>query len=132
MLVVKVGGRGWPGVFGWVARIAGDWDTALPHYDVGVISMRVSREINGEVVARAGCGLPWEVTLAGLDRTAFPLLGALDPYGDAVFNHRQVPALLAELDVLPESSGGPWVGEVRALCELVLRRTHHDILFIGD
>jgi hypothetical protein len=86
----------------------------------------------GEVVARAGCGLPWEVTLTGLDQTTFPLLGALDPYGDAVFNHRQVPALLAELDRLPADRGGPWVSEARTLCELVLHRTHHYILFIGD
>jgi hypothetical protein len=71
-----------------------------------VIRIRVDRAILGEVGARAACGLPWEVTLAGLDPAEFPLLGALDPYGDAVFNHRQVPALLAELDRLPEIRGG--------------------------
>ncbi|KAB2341323.1 hypothetical protein F8566_42165 [Actinomadura rudentiformis] len=96
-----------------------------------MINMWVSRELTGEVVARAGCGLPWEITLGGLDRAAFPLLGALDPYGDTVFNHRQIPALLGELDRLPAERGGAWVVEVRALCE-VARRTHHYLLFIGD
>jgi hypothetical protein len=94
--------------------------------------MRVNRELRGVVVARAGCGLPWETTLRGLDQAAFPMLGALDPYGDAVFNHRQIPALLGELDRLPVERGGEWVAEVRALCEVALRRPHHYILFIGD
>ncbi|MCX5414911.1 hypothetical protein [Streptomyces sp. NBC_00059] len=94
--------------------------------------MRVSREIQGKVVARAGCGLPWETTLGGLDQAAFPMLGALDPYGDAVFNHRQIPTLLAELDRLPAERGGEWVAEVRALCEVALQGVHRYILFIGD
>ena len=97
-----------------------------------MINIRVSREILGESVERAACGLPWETALVGLDRAEFPLLGALDPYGDAVFNRQQVPALLIELDRLPESRGGAWVSEVRTLCEVVLRRTHHYIMFIGD
>ena len=94
--------------------------------------MRVSQELNGEVLARAGCGLPWEITLGDLDRATFPVLGALDPYGDAVFNHRQIPALLGELDRLPAERGGAWVAEVRALCEVALRGPHRYVLFIGD
>jgi hypothetical protein len=94
--------------------------------------MRVSQEFSGRVVARAGCGLPWEITLGGLDQAAFPMLGALDPYGDAIFNHRQIPALLAELDRLPVERGGAWVAEVRALCEVASQRAHRYILFIGD
>lgn len=94
--------------------------------------MQVNREVQGEVVARATCGLPWETALGDLDQAAFPMLGALDPYGDAVFNHRQIPALLRELDQLPSERGGAWVAEVRTLCELVLRGLHHYLLFIGD
>ncbi|QES52833.1 hypothetical protein DEJ50_32950 [Streptomyces venezuelae] len=60
------------------------------------------------------------------------MLGALDPYGDAVFNHRQVPTLLAELDRLPAERGGEWVAEVRALCEVALQGVHRYLLFIGD
>jgi hypothetical protein len=94
--------------------------------------MRVNHEVQGEVVARAACGLPWATTLAGLDQAAFPMLGALDPYGDAVFNHRQIPALLRELDQLPPERGGEWAEEARALCQVASRRLHHYILFIGD
>ena len=94
--------------------------------------MRVNRELQGEVVARAAYGLPWETALGGLDQAAFPMLGALDPYGDAVFNHRQIPALLRELDQLPLERAGTWVAEVRTLCELALRKPHRYILFIGD
>ncbi|WP_194918230.1 hypothetical protein [Catenulispora rubra] len=68
----------------------------------------------------------------GPDQAAFPLLGALDPVGDAVFNRRQIPALLGELDRLPIECGGAWVAEVRALCEVASRKPHHYLLFIGD
>ena len=94
--------------------------------------MPVNREITGEVMARAACGLPWHSALSGLDQAAFPVLGALDPYGDAVFNSRQIPALLGELDLLPSERGGAWVGEVRTLCDLVPRGLHRYVLFIGD
>jgi hypothetical protein len=97
-----------------------------------VINMQVRQELRGAVVATAACGLPWETTLAGLDQGAFPMLAALDPYGDAVFNRQQIPALLKELDQLPLERGGTWVAEVRTLCELVSQKTHHYILFIGD
>jgi hypothetical protein len=94
--------------------------------------MQVNQELQGKVVARAACGLPSETALGSLDQAAFPTLGALDPYGDAVFNHRQIPALLRELDQLPPEAGGAWVAEVRTLCELALREPHRYILFIGD
>lgn len=94
--------------------------------------MQVNRELQGEVVARSASGLPWETALDGLDQAAFPMLGALDPYEDAVFNRRQIPALLRELDQLPPERGGTWAAEVRTLCELALARPHHYILFIGD
>lgn len=55
--------------------------------------MQVRRGLSGPVVARAVCGLAWETALGDLDQAAFPLLGALDPYGDAVFNRRQIPAM---------------------------------------
>jgi hypothetical protein len=97
-----------------------------------VINIQVRRELCGQVVARAACGLAWETMLGDLDQAAFPLLGALDPYGDAVFNGRQIPALLRELDRLPPERGGAWADEVRALCGLVLQRMHHYLVFVGD
>ncbi|MFF2432035.1 hypothetical protein [Streptomyces mirabilis] len=86
----------------------------------------------GDVVARAGCGLDWFALLAKLDQAAFPMLSALDPYGDAVFNVRQVPLLLAELERLPAERGGQWVQEVSELCQVVERDTHRYLWFVGD
>jgi hypothetical protein len=94
--------------------------------------MQVRREVAGQVEARAACGLRWHTTLCGLDQEAFPLLGALDPYGDAVFNHRQIPALIRELDMLPPEHGGEWAGEARTLCNFVLRGVHRYLVFVGD
>lgn len=94
--------------------------------------MQVRHELSGEVVARAACGLAWHTTLGDLDQSAFPLLGALDPYGDAVFNRRQIPALLQELDRLPREQGGAWADEVRALCGLMLQKVHRYLVFVGD
>ncbi|WP_043733590.1 hypothetical protein [Kutzneria sp. 744] len=97
-----------------------------------MINMEVRRELCGAVVARAKSGVAWETTLVDLDRTAFPLIGALIPYGDAVFNELQVPELLRELDRLPADRGGAWMDEARDLCDLVLRGTHHYLVFVGD
>jgi hypothetical protein len=94
--------------------------------------MQVSSELCGEVIARAACGISWGSSLGGLDRVSFPLLGALDPYGDAAFNHRQVLAFIDELDRLPAERGGEWVGEARALAELVRTGTHRYLVFVGD
>ncbi|MEU5347159.1 MULTISPECIES: hypothetical protein [unclassified Streptomyces] len=60
------------------------------------------------------------------------MLWALDPYGDAVFNHRQVPLLLAELDRLPSVCGGDWVGQARELCQAVQQKVHRYLWFVGD
>ena len=84
--------------------------------------MQVRQEVAGPVVARAACGLAWETVVGDLDQAAFPLLCVLDPYGDAVFNGRQIPALLRELERLPSERGGAWVDEVRALGGWCCRR----------
>ncbi|MBM7442618.1 hypothetical protein [Streptomyces sp. HB132] len=60
------------------------------------------------------------------------MLWSLDPYGDAVFNHRQVPLLLVELDGLPAACGGDWVGQARELCQVVQQRVHRYLWFVGD
>jgi hypothetical protein len=43
------------------------------------------------VVVRAEGGVEWTAAFADLDPAGFPMLWALTPYGDAVFNQRQVP-----------------------------------------
>lgn len=87
---------------------------------------------SGDIVARAKTGVEWTAAFADLDPAAFPMLWALTPYGDAVFNQRQVPLLLSELDRLPAACGGDWVGQARELCQVVQRGMHLYLWFIGD
>ncbi|WP_232246717.1 hypothetical protein [Kitasatospora mediocidica] len=87
---------------------------------------------SGNVVARAKAGVDWMVGFADLDMAQFPMLWALTPYGDAVFNQRQVPLLLAELDRLPAHLDGDWVGQARELCRGVERGQHLYLWFVGD
>ncbi|WP_237405406.1 hypothetical protein [Actinacidiphila reveromycinica] len=87
---------------------------------------------NRNVVASAKAGVDWTAGFANLDPAQFPMLRALTPYGDAVFNQRQVPLLLSELDRLPADLGGDWVGQARELCQVVERGLHLYLWFIGD
>ncbi|MER6735583.1 hypothetical protein [Streptomyces puniciscabiei] len=96
-----------------------------------MINMAV-RGDSGNVVAGAKAGVEWTAGFADLDSAEFPMLWALTPYGDAVFNQRQVPLLLAELDRLPADLGGEWVGQARELCQVVERGLHLYLWFIGD
>ncbi|MFB6632157.1 hypothetical protein ACFCWY_19885 [Streptomyces sp. NPDC056362] len=96
-----------------------------------MINLQV-RGDNGDVVVRARAGIKWTDAFAGLDSVRFPMLWALNPYGDAVFNQRQVPLLLAELDRLPAACVGDWVGQARELCQVVERGQHLYLWFVGD
>ncbi|MFJ2868706.1 hypothetical protein [Kitasatospora sp. NPDC087314] len=87
---------------------------------------------SGNVVASAEAGVEWAAGFADLDPAEFPMLSALDPYGDAVFNQRQMPMLRAELKRLPAGLGGDWVGQARELCQVVERGLHLYLWFIGD
>ncbi|MCT2590918.1 hypothetical protein LHJ74_13530 [Streptomyces sp. N2-109] len=87
---------------------------------------------SSDVVARAECGLQWTSAFGDLNPGLFPMLWGLIPYGDAVFNHRQVSLLLAELDRLPAACGGDWVGQARKLCQVVEQGSHRYLWFVGD
>ena len=51
-----------------------------------------------EFVRKADCSYwPWN---GSYDRERFPMLGAVDPYGDAVFNARQMEKIVGEVDQL--------------------------------
>ncbi|MEO3768759.1 hypothetical protein [Micromonospora sp. B9E7] len=96
-----------------------------------MINMAV-RDDGGNVMARAEAGVRWTDAFADLDPAGFPMLQALTPHGDAVFNQRQIPLLLAELDRLPAVLAGDWVGQARELGRVVERGTHLYLWFIGD
>ncbi|KQV08729.1 MULTISPECIES: hypothetical protein [unclassified Kitasatospora] len=90
------------------------------------------RDDSGHAVARARAGVQWSAAFARLDPAEFPMLHALVPDGDAMFNGRQVPLLLAELDRLPAACEGDWVAEARELCDVVERGMHLYLWFLGD
>lgn len=83
-------------------------------------------------MAHAEAGVEWTEAFGELDPASFPMLSALIPYGDAMFNARQMPLLLSELDRLPSACGGDWVGQARELCQLVQQEIHLYLWFIGD
>lgn len=96
-----------------------------------MINLQV-RGDSGDIVARAEAGVAWTEAFANLDSADFPMLWALIPYGDAMFNERQIPLLVAELDRLPAACGGDWVAQARELCEVVERGIHLYLWFLGD
>jgi hypothetical protein len=90
------------------------------------------RSETGERIAATACGLKWSDALADLSELGFPMLGSLLPYADTIFNSRQLPVLLGELDRLPEKLQGPWVAEVRELGRVALEEPHRYLWFLGD
>ncbi|MEE1744295.1 hypothetical protein ACFYNF_32225 [Streptomyces sp. NPDC006641] len=87
---------------------------------------------SGDIVARAKAGVEWTAAFADLNPADFPMLRALTPYGDAMFNQRQLPLLLVELGRLPAACGGDWVVQARELCQVVEHGSHLYLWFIGD
>jgi hypothetical protein len=97
-----------------------------------VIGMQVRGE-DGSVLAEGGHQLEWEsATVAGLDRSQFPMLTGICPYEDTVFNSWQRPMLLAELDRLPPERQGPWAGALRELCCTAEAGLGRYVWFVGD
>jgi hypothetical protein len=77
----------------------------------------------------------FDPVLAGIDRTQYPMLGHLDPYGDTILNRMQVGTLLAEvstlrseLAIIPHS----FADELEDMCAECLRRPHHFLWFVGE
>ena len=97
-----------------------------------MIGLQVRTEL-GEIVASVR-GFEWTHEFIDLDRSVYPLLSGTCAYLDTVFNQRQVPMLLEELDRLPpgrvldEKSRG----EIRELCAMVSERSHHYLWLVGD
>ncbi|WP_239152501.1 hypothetical protein [Virgisporangium aurantiacum] len=87
---------------------------------------------SGPVLAHAS-GFEWTQDLIDLDGSVYPMLAGLCAYLDTVFNQRQVPMLLAELERLP--SGVIPVAaaaEIRRLAAMVMEGQHRYLWFCGD
>ena len=90
------------------------------------------RDDFGRIVARAR-GFEWTQDLIDLDGSVFPMLAGLCAYLDTIFNQRQIPMLLAELerspaDLIPE----PACAEIRRLAAVVEEGQHLYLWFCGD
>ncbi|MEV4141253.1 hypothetical protein AB0J72_54940 [Dactylosporangium sp. NPDC049742] len=58
------------------------------------------RDESGRVLEHAS-GFAWTQELIDIDSSVFPMLAGLCAYLDTVFNQRQLPLVLDELDRLP-------------------------------
>lgn len=71
-----------------------------------------------------------------IDDPSFPLLQYIDPYGNAVFNPKQMPQLIDELDRLVERSSDEaskaLLEKVRELALRCLASHHVYLRFVGD
>jgi hypothetical protein len=96
-----------------------------------VIDLQVRRE-SGQIVVSSR-GFEWTQELIDLDPVAFPMLAGLCAYLDTVFNQRQIPVLLAELErlpagLIPEAARA----DVRRLSNVVMDGQHLYLWFCGD
>ncbi|MFD8077743.1 hypothetical protein ACFV3E_34405 [Streptomyces sp. NPDC059718] len=97
-----------------------------------MINLQVRSE-SGTIEARARHGVVWGPELAGLDQSAFPMLGHLLPDADTVFNSRQVATLLDEVRRLPPGVvTDAFARELVDLGRRVLDGQHLYLWFLGD
>ncbi|WP_431948058.1 hypothetical protein [Micromonospora marina] len=98
-----------------------------------MIDMQVRTE-QGTVVARGSRGFDWSQELIDLDPSDYPMLGGLCAYLDTMFNVRQLPSLIDELDRLPVGVAldDESRTEIRRLCEVTRLDSHRYLWFLGD
>jgi hypothetical protein len=77
----------------------------------------------------------FDPVLQGIDRSLYPILGHLDPYGDTILNRMQVRTLLEEIDRLGDD-GFPgshtFKSALMDLCQNCLAHPHQFLWFIGE
>jgi len=96
-----------------------------------VIDLQV-RGDSGRIVASSR-GFEWTQELIDLDPAVFPMVAGLCAYLDTVFNQRQIPILLAELERLPAGLiPEPARAEVRRFAAVVEEGQHLYLWFCGD
>lgn len=88
----------------------------------------------GTIVARGNRGFDWSQELIDLDPSAYPMLSGLCAFLDTMFNVRQLPSLIDELDRLPAGVALDEESrtEIRRLCELTEAEAHRYLWFLGD
>jgi hypothetical protein len=98
-----------------------------------VIDMQVRTEL-GEIVARGARGFDWSQELIDLDSSAYPMLTGLCAFLDTMFNERQLPLLIDDLDRLPSGVAldDESRAEIRRLCAVARAESHRYLWFLGD
>lgn len=104
------------------------------------ISVRVT-EYFGQVVTELNePDVSTVCRLAAADPTRYPLLAGIDEYDDTIFNPRQAPTLIAELEALAKATDESHLRDVIAALVAAARqlqpapqRSHHRrLVFLGD
>lgn len=102
------------------------------------ISMWVRKELSepGERIDESGA-IAWKVPHDVLNLRDTPLLIAVDPYGDTVFNHFQIERQLPdEIEFLrgklTDSDSSTMFDELERLMTVACERVHRYLWFIGD
>ena len=82
-----------------------------------------------------GCDFPTTL-FPSIEDSRFTCLRFVDPYGDTVFNHLQVRAILDELSqlelVCKDHSVRGMIGQLRTLADRCLSEPHLYLKLIGD
>ncbi|MEQ4205769.1 hypothetical protein [Actinopolymorpha sp. B9G3] len=80
--------------------------------------------------------LPWKVPQGVLNLRDTPLLVAVDPYGDTVFNRfqieRQLPREVRFLREQLDAGFQPMLDELERLMTVATERVHRYLWFVGD
>ncbi|ABW12671.1 conserved hypothetical protein [Parafrankia sp. EAN1pec] len=102
-------------------------------YAGAVIDLQVRTEC-GTHIAHGARGFEWTQEFIDLDSSSFPALSGVCAFLDTVFNERQIPLLLKELDRLPAGKvlGEESRSEIRRLCSVAAEERHRYLWFLGD
>lgn len=92
------------------------------------------RDESGRILARGTRGLDWSQEFIDLDSSAYPMLAGICAYLDAIFNSRQIPLLLGELQRLPTGAvlTEQERTDIRRLAEVAQAEPHRYLWFLGD
>ncbi|WP_332642323.1 hypothetical protein [Aeromicrobium sp.] len=100
------------------------------------ISMWVRREMPGKGERLDEGSLPWKVPQGVLNLRDTPLLVAVDPYGDTMFNRLQIERQLPrEVEFVRAQLGTDWqpmLDELERLMDVATERVHRYLWFVGD
>ena len=96
----------------------------------------VLKDLAGEVLMRLAC--PYIPVVSWADRTEYPILGHVDPYGNTIYNRGQMETLMTELERVRRKSHAADVDAkaaiegLREVCAEGIKKPHRYLWFLGD